>query len=267
VSTPLLLRKLVQPTVVGHVRPVTEDIWVVRGGLVRGFNVYLIEHGGAITMFDTGIKPMLDGLHRALSLVGKPLQQIVLSHAHGDHRGCAGEFAVPVLCHPAEVSDAEGDGGTHYFRFDDLPTRLTRNVMPKLSDFNDGGPVKIDRTLSEGDEVAGFTAVECPGHSPGQIALWRENDRTLLAGDAFMAFDLMRLKRCAPTLGPRAFCWNEDVARGSLRKLAGLDPLVALPGHGPQQTADVAGLLHAAANMPSIGRAKVEPLAHPLATS
>mgnify|MGYP002128813951 CR=1 FL=1 len=38
--------------------------------------------------------------------------------------------------------------------------------------------------LREGDEVAGFEVLDAPGHSPGHIALWREQDRTLIAGFA-----------------------------------------------------------------------------------
>ena len=39
------------------------------------------------------------------------------------------------------------------------------------------------RALHEGDEVAGFTVLETPGHSVGHISLWRESDRVLIVGD------------------------------------------------------------------------------------
>lgn len=38
----------------------------------------------------------------------------------------------------------------------------------------------VGRRLREGDEVAGFTVLDVPGHSPGYIALWRESDGVLL---------------------------------------------------------------------------------------
>ena len=41
----------------------------------------------------------------------------------------------------------------------------------------------FDRRLREGDEVAGFTVLETPGHAPGHVAFWREADRVLILGD------------------------------------------------------------------------------------
>jgi glyoxylase-like metal-dependent hydrolase (beta-lactamase superfamily II) len=246
------LARVLRAPVAGAAIAVADDVWVLRGGFVRGFNAYLILQDGALTLLDTGIKPMAGALRGAIAQLA-PLRQIVLTHAHGDHRGCARVLGAAVLCHPDEAGDAEGDGGMSYMRLDELPTRLTRTLMPRLSAFNDGGPVRVAGTLREGDAVAGFEVVECAGHSPGHIALWRAADRLLIAGDAFMAFDLLSLRRCAPTLGPRAFIWNEELARASLRRLSGLMPATALPGHGPPITGDVAEALAAAARAPAVG--------------
>ena len=46
-----------------------------------------------------------------------------------------------------------------------------------------GPPHPVARALVEGDEVAGFTVLESPGHSRGQVAYWRESDRVLILGD------------------------------------------------------------------------------------
>ncbi len=63
---------------------------------------------------------------------------------------------------------------------------------------------RVTRRLREGDEVAGFTVLDVPGHSPGHIALWREADRTLICGDVF--FNLPRLGSAAglPDVRPAA---------------------------------------------------------------
>ena len=39
----------------------------------------------------------------------------------------------------------------------------------------------VDRRLHEGDEVAGFTVLDVPGHSAGHVAYWRESDRVARA--------------------------------------------------------------------------------------
>ena len=41
-------------------------------------------------------------------------KRVVLGHGHSDHRGSAAVLGAPVVCHPDEVADAEGDGGAHY---------------------------------------------------------------------------------------------------------------------------------------------------------
>jgi hydroxyacylglutathione hydrolase len=84
----------------------------------------------------------------------------------------------------------------------------------------------VARRLREGDEVAGFTVLDVPGHSRGHIALWREADRTLVCGDVF--FNLPRLRP------PPAFLTVDPQRnRASMRRLAELRPALALFGHGP----------------------------------
>jgi glyoxylase-like metal-dependent hydrolase (beta-lactamase superfamily II) len=89
-----------------------------------------------------------------------------------------------------------------------------------------GPPHPVARRLREGDEVAGFTVLEVPGHTPGHVAFWRESDRTLIAGDVFFN---------VPNLRPPPAGFNDDTARNreSMRRLAALEPAVAVFGHGP----------------------------------
>ena len=67
-----------------------------------------------------------------------------------------------------------------------MPARWT---LPRLLPVWDGGPVEIAGTVEEGDDVSGFKVVHIPGHSPGQIALWRESDRVALTADCFYTLD------------------------------------------------------------------------------
>src|SRR5919106_1747225 len=74
----------------------------------------------------------------------------------------------------------DGDGFTaddRGFDFSKLESRVIKIVMPRLLKVWDGGPVKIADTVSDGDDVAGFTVKHTPGHAPGLISLWRESDR------------------------------------------------------------------------------------------
>ncbi len=182
-------------------------MWVVRGGFPQKLmNVYLIEDDDGVTVFDAGIESMARGIASVAAGLGG-IKRVVLGHGHPDHRGAAPRLGAPVFCHPDNVADTEGDGGEHYFRFSELDW-YARPVMPRLLPIWDGGPVKVEGTVSEGDEVAGFRVIDLPGHAPGLIGLWRESDRLALVSDTFYTLDPQtgpqgRPARAAPRVQPR----------------------------------------------------------------
>jgi len=231
----------------GDAKLVAEGVWVVQGQPGR-CNVYLIEDDGGVTLFDAGARTMVRAIARAGAKLGG-IRRIVLGHGHTDHRGAAPALGVPVLCHPAEVQDAEGSGGFRYWPqgLAGLPTPL-RQAHGLLHRYAwDAGPVKISGTVDEGDEVAGFKVVHLPGHAPGLIALWRESDRLALSTDCFYTVDMWG-RNSAPHLPEPTYNLDTDEARASMRKLAALEPAAAWPGHARPVTGDVRGQLERAAD-------------------
>ncbi|HEX2058439.1 MAG TPA: MBL fold metallo-hydrolase [Actinomycetota bacterium] len=222
---------------------VAPGVSVVRGGLpLPTMNVYLIEDvGGGVTMFDAGVSSMVGALKKACDQRGG-LNRIVLGHAHVDHRGAAPRLDAPVYCHPTEVADAEGDGGVHYQDTNRLD-RHGRVVLPRLMKMWDGGPVKVAGTVSEGDDVSGFTVVEAPGHSPGEIVLYRERDGLALTSDVFYTIDAQTGFPVSPRPAYAAFNYDEEETRAAIRKVAELDPSSAWPGHARPVTEDVRATL------------------------
>jgi glyoxylase-like metal-dependent hydrolase (beta-lactamase superfamily II) len=95
-----------------------------------------------------------------------------------------------------------------------------------------GPPHPVARVLVEGDDVAGFTVLETPGHSPGHVAYWRESDRVLILGDVL---NNMNLLTGIPGLHepPAAFTPDPPRNRASARRLAELRPRLSCFGHGP----------------------------------
>jgi glyoxylase-like metal-dependent hydrolase (beta-lactamase superfamily II)/predicted ester cyclase len=220
-------RSLFKPNIVS----VAEGVWLVQGGFpAKIMNVYLIRDGDGVVCFDAGIKAMRRQIGPVAAGLGG-ITRIVLGHGHADHRGAAPGLASPVFCHPEEVSDAESDGGEHYFDFSQLERGFARIGMPLLLKSWDGGPVKVEGTVSEGDEVAGFEVIHFPGHAPGMIGLWRGADRLALVSDTIYTLDPQTGKKGPPRVPHPAFNQDTEQARASVRKLGALDPLAVWPGH------------------------------------
>jgi glyoxylase-like metal-dependent hydrolase (beta-lactamase superfamily II) len=144
----------------------------------------------------------------------------LVTHAHPDHFG-----ASHAVCEALDLPlwtgehDAEAiETATPVPSDTKVGRLLAKGKMPPAH--------PVARRLREGDEVAGFTVLDVPGHSPGHIALWREDDRTLIAGDVF--FNLPRLG--SP---PDFLTVDPERNRASMRRLAELRPALTLFGHGP----------------------------------
>ena len=227
-------------------RQVAEGVWLVQGGFpLKTMNVYLIEDEGQVTVFDAGIKEMTNGVASYAAGLGG-IKRIVLGHGHPDHRGAAPGLGAQVFCHPDEVEETQGDGGEHYFDFSKLDW-YARMLMPRLLPTWDGGPVQVEGTVSEGDDIAGFKVVAFPGHAPGMIGLWRESDRLALVSDTLYTLNPQTGIKGAPRVPHRAFNYDTDQAIASLRKLAAMEPATVWPGHANPVTGDVRAQLERAA--------------------
>ena len=224
---------------------IADGVWVLRGGVPREMNVYLLEDGGQLTMFDAGIRVMAPALVTAAAPLGG-IKRVVLGHGHVDHRGAAPAIGAPVYCHPLERAVAEGDGGRSSWHPELLKAR-TRLMMMPLLEWWDGGPVEIAGTVEEDEDVAGFRVVHIPGHSPGQIALFRESDRLALTTDCFYTLNIETTKKGPPRIPHRAFTPDWEAARASILKIAALNPSVAWPGHAKPVRGDVRAKLERAA--------------------
>ena len=213
---------------------VAEGVWLLRGDLRKGMNIYFLEDGDGFVQFDAGSKGMTKKARAEAERLGG-LKRVVLGHAHADHRGTAPYMGVPVHCHPDEVADAESDAPiAPYMDLSQLPVAPVRWLYPFLLRRWDGGAVKIAGTVSEGDRVAGFEVLHFPGHAPGLIGLWRESDRVALVSDVVYLVDSARLKPLPhgeASVPHPAWAWDHAKAKESVRKLAALEPKVVAAGH------------------------------------
>ncbi len=228
---------------------IAAGVWVLRGGLTRNMNVYLIADEGGVTVFDAGVAGMKELLARACARIGGA-RRVVLGHADADHRGAAGALGAPVYCHEAERAAALSPSWLRDYW--DL-TKLSwwaRPIYSSLLRAWDAGAVPIAGTVAEGDEIAGFRVVHLPGHAPGLIGLYRAEDKLALVSDCIYTLDPQTGIKGAPRVPHPAFNQDGQQARASIRKLAALQPTVVWAGHAHAVAGDVSAKLERAADAP-----------------
>jgi len=213
---------------------IADGVWLLQGDLRKSMNIYFLEDDDGVVQYDAGSRAMRKAARETAARLGG-VKRVVLGHAHCDHRGTAPSMGAPVYCHPDEVAEAESPKSiAPYWDLSLLPVAPVRWIYPFLLRRWDGGAVRIDGTVSEGDEVTGFRVMHFPGHAPGLIGLWRESDRVALVSDVVYLIDSGRL-RPLPTgeasVPHPAWNWDHAKAKESVRRLAELEPRVLCAGH------------------------------------
>lgn len=188
----------------------------------NSINVYVAED----VLIDAATRQAERRIMRQIA--GLKLGAHSLTHAHPDHQGSSHaiceQLQIPLWCGrddvhametPGAISNSQAPGWLNYLQ----------------QRFWTGPPHHVARALSEGDEVAGFTVLESPGHSRGQVAYWRESDRVLILGDVL---NNINVRTGIPGLHepPDIFTPDPPRNRESARRLAALRPQLTCFGHG-----------------------------------
>lgn len=227
----------------GATQEVRPDVAYQRLGIVNV--AYLGAPGGPWLLVDAGLPATASLITRAAAQrFGESVRPaaIVLTHGHFDHvsalRGLAERWDVPIYAHPLEHPYL--DGSASYPPPD--PT-VGGGVMAALSPLYPRGPIDVRRWLqalpADGSipHLSGWRWIHTPGHTPGHVSLWRDADRTLLAGDAFITTrqeSVYAALTQEPELhGPPMYYTQDwEASRESVRRLATLEPETAVTGHG-----------------------------------
>lgn len=167
---------------------------------------------------------------------------IVLTHGHFDHVGAletlAERWDAPVWAHTLELPYLNGTAA-----YPAPDPSVGGGLMARLSPLYPRKPVNLGgrlRALPANGSVPpmpGWRWVHTPGHSVGHVSFWREGDRALIVGDAFVTTGQESAYEVAVQEAdlhgpPMYFTPDWESARRSVQTLAAMEPEVVLTGHG-----------------------------------
>lgn len=194
-------------------------------------NCYLIEEDEGLTLIDAGLPFSANGIRQAANKIRKPIQRIVLTHAHGDHIGALDTLKkelpdVPVYISKRDARLLSGDRSLDPGE----PETPIRGGVPKP----DTVKTKADVLLEDGDRIGPLLAVSVPGHTPGSMAFLDTRNGALIAGDAFQTIGGIAVTGQIRPLFPfpAMATWNKQASFESARKLRKMNPVLLAVGHG-----------------------------------
>lgn len=174
---------------------------------------------------------------------------ILLTHGHFDHVGAIIELVehwdVPVYAHELEMPFLTGQKS-----YPEPDATVEGGMGAKMSPLFPNEPIQlgnhVEKLPADGTvpHLPDFRWIHTPGHTPGHVSFFREKDRSLIVGDAFVTVKQEFLYKVITqeqeiSGPPRYLTTDWKAAKKSVETLEALKPVVAITGHGSPMTGEL----------------------------
>lgn len=233
-------------------RAVTGDLAYLRTILVNVFYSGLPGAGDRDwVLIDAGMPGHAGAIASAAARRFRPGARpsaIIMTHGHFDHVGSLLALAqlwdVPVFAHELELPYLTGRSA-----YPPPDPTVGGGLLALFSWLFPRGPIDLGARVhplpADGSVpfMPGWRWIHTPGHTAGHVALFRDSDRTLIAGDAFVTTKqesaLAVAQQRQEVHGPPAYYTSDwPSARQSVEALSALNPELAATGHGVPMTGE-----------------------------
>jgi len=192
-------------------------------------NCYFVEEKDGLTLIDAALGFSTKGILDTAAGIGKPINKIVLTHAHDDHVGALDSLKEILKDVPVYISERDNRlmSGDRTLDAHEDAAPIKGGVPKRLK-------TRASILLKEGDQIGSLIAIETPGHTPGSMSFIDTRTQSLIVGDAFQTRGGIAvagdLKLCFPF--PAFGTWSRETALKSARKLTDYKPKLLAAGHG-----------------------------------
>ncbi len=208
-------------------------------------NICFVGNSDHYVLVDAGMPNSSDEIIRVAEEIfgkGKKPSAIILTHGHFDHVGSiielVNQWEIPVYAHQLELPFLTGEQS-----YPEPDATVEGGLVAKMSPMFPNEPIQlvdhVKALPNDGSipEMEGWKLVPTPGHSPGHVSFFREEDRCLIVGDAFVTVrqdELYKVLTQQQEISgpPRYLTTDWNTAWNSVKELEKLSPSIAITGHG-----------------------------------
>ena len=128
-------------------------------------NCYFVEEESGLTLIDAALPFCAKKILESARKIGKPITNIVITHAHDDHIGALDAIKqelpdIPVYISKRDACLLEGDLS---LQLGEPGTEVKVGVSKQIN-------TVPDILLQEGDRIGSLVAIATPGHTPGSMS-------------------------------------------------------------------------------------------------